>query len=312
MRIVVAIGGNALIRSEERGTMEQQWQNVGATCGALAELISAGHELLITHGNGPQVGNLLLMNGQSKELLPALSLDYWDANTQGGIGYQLQSSLTNKLHKRGEERCVVSLTTMVVVEGDDPAFKNPTKPVGPFFEKEIAQRMAAERDWTVREDANRGWRRVVPSPRPHDIVSLPAINTLLDNGIVTIAVGGGGIPVIRRENGTYRGVEAVIDKDLASSLAARVLNADLFAIATDVSNVALNYGTPDQMDINQASADEMRRYAAEGHFAVGSMGPKVAAALEFIDNGGCKVIITSPGNLSSALNDETIGTRITA
>jgi carbamate kinase len=292
--------------------MEQQWQNVGATCGALAELISAGHELLITHGNGPQVGNLLLMNGQSKELLPALSLDYWDANTQGGIGYQLQSSLTNKLHKRGESRCVVSLTTMVVVEGDDPAFKNPTKPVGPFFEKEVAQRMAAERDWTVREDANRGWRRVVPSPRPHDIVSLPAINTLLDNGIVTIAVGGGGIPVIRRENGTYRGVEAVIDKDLASSLAARVLNADVFAIATDVSNVALNYGTPDQLDINQASADEMRRYAAEGHFAVGSMGPKVAAALEFIDSGGCKVIITSPGNLSSALNDETIGTRITA
>jgi len=311
MRIVVAVGGNALIRSEERGTMEQQWQNVGATCGALAEMITAGHELLITHGNGPQVGNLLLMNGQSKELLPALSLDYWDANTQGGIGYQLQSSLTNKLHKRGENRCVVSLTTMVVVEGDDPAFKNPTKPVGPFFDKDTAQRLAAERDWTVIEDANRGWRRVVPSPRPHDIVSLPAINTLLDNGIVTIAVGGGGIPVIRRENGTYRGVEAVIDKDLASSLAARVLNADLLAIATDVANVALNFGTPDQLDLSHVTAGEIRLYAAEGHFAVGSMGPKIAAALEFIDNGGREVIITSPGNLSAALNDGTIGTRIT-
>ncbi len=311
MRIVVAVGGNALIRSEERGTMEQQWQNVGATCGALAEMITAGHELLITHGNGPQVGNLLLMNGQSKELLPALSLDYWDANTQGGIGYQLQSSLTNKLHKRGESRCVVSLTTMVVVEGDDPAFENPTKPVGPFFDKEVAQRLAAERGWTVIEDANRGWRRVVPSPRPHDIVSLPAINTLLGNGIVTIAVGGGGIPVIRRENGTYRGVEAVIDKDLASSLAARVLNADLFAIATDVANVALNFGTPDQLDLSHVTAEEMRQYAAEGHFAVGSMGPKVAAALEFIDNGGREVIITSPGKLSAALNDGTIGTRIT-
>jgi carbamate kinase len=311
MRIVVAVGGNSLIRAGQRGTMAEQWKNVLSTTVAIADLVRAGHQVLVTHGNGPQVGNLLLMAENTKGVLPKLTLDYWGANTQGGIGYLLQSSVTNELRRCGVVGRVITLATMVVVGLDDPAFENPTKPVGPFFTRKEAQRYAEERNWCVAEDSGRGWRRRVPSPRPVDIVEIEAVRDLLERGYVVIGVGGGGIPVIRRADGTYHGVEAVIDKDLASALAARLLGAEVMLLSTDVSHVVLHHGRPEQRDIGQASAAEMARYAREGHFPPGSMGPKVEAALEFLKNGGRRVVITDPAHLASAIADPAVGTSIT-
>lgn len=311
MGIVVAVGGNSLIRAGQRGTMAEQWKNVLATAVAIADLVGAGRQILITHGNGPQVGNLLLMAENAKVVLPGLSLDYWGANTQGGVGYLLRSSVTNELCRRGIAGDVVTVATMVVVDINDPAFENPTKPVGPFFSREEAMRYAEERNWSVGEDSGRGWRRRVPSPHPVDIVEIKAIRELLGKKYVVIGVGGGGVPVIRRADGTYHGVEAVIDKDLASALAARLIGAEMLVLSTDVSHVVLHYDQPEQRDIGQVCAREMVRYAQEGHFRPGSIGPKVEAALEFLKNGGDRVVITDPAHLASAVADPRIGTSIT-
>ncbi len=311
MRIVVAVGGNSLIRAGQRGTMAEQWKNVLSTAVAISDLVRAGHRILITHGNGPQVGNLLLMAENTKAVLPELRLDYWGANTQGGIGYLLQSSVTNELRRRDIAGRVITLATMVVVDLEDPAFQNPTKPVGPFFSKKEALGYASQRDWCVAEDSGRGWRRRVPSPWPVDIVEIGAIRDLLERGYVVIGVGGGGIPVIRRADGTFHGIEAVIDKDLASALAARLLDAEMMALSTDVSHAVLHYGRTEQRDIGQVTAAEMAGYLSEGHFPPGSMGPKVEAALEFLKNGGKRAVITDPAHLAAAVDDPRIGTSIT-
>lgn len=308
MLIVVAVGGNSLIRSDERGTMEEQLANVETTARAVGELVAAGHRVLVTHGNGPQVGNLLLMSERTTEL-PDLPLDYWGANTQGGIGYQLQSALHRELRRRGVERQVLAVVTRVEVDADDPAFSEPSKPVGPFYSAEQARRYADESGWVVREDAGRGWRRVVASPKPVAVVELAAIERLLASGVVTIAVGGGGIPVVR-DDGGHHGVEAVIDKDRASSLTARLLGADLLAVSTDVERVQLDYGTPHAKPIDRISAAEMRRHFETGQFPKGSMGPKVQAALDFLDAGGKRVVITDPANLAAAVLEDAAGTRI--
>ncbi len=308
MLIVVAVGGNSLIRSDERGTMEEQLANVETTARAVGELVAAGHRVLVTHGNGPQVGNLLLMSERTTEL-PGLPLDYWGANTQGGIGYQLQSALHRELRHRGVERQVLAVVTRVEVDADDPAFDEPSKPVGPFYSAEQARRYAAESGWVVREDAGRGWRRVVASPKPVAVVELAAIERLLAAGVVTIAVGGGGIPVVR-DDGGHHGVEAVIDKDRASSLTARLLGADLLAVSTDVERVQLDYGTPQAKPIDRISATEMRRHFETGQFPKGSMGPKVQAALDYLDAGGKRVVITDPANLAAAVLEDAAGTRI--
>ena len=291
--------------------MAEQWKNVLSTAVAIADLVRTGHRILITHGNGPQVGNLLLMAENTKAVLPDLPLDYWGANTQGGVGYLLCSSVTNELRRLGIAGRAVTVSTMVVVDLNDPAFCNPTKPVGPFFSREDALRYAEERDWSVGEDSGRGWRRRVPSPHPVDIVEIEAIRDLFEKNYVVIGVGGGGVPVIRRADGTYHGVEAVIDKDLASALAARLLGAEMMVLSTDVSHVVLHYGRPEQHDIGQVGAREMGRYAQDGHFPPGSMGPKVEAALEFLKNGGERVVITDPAHLASAVADPRIGTSIT-
>jgi carbamate kinase len=310
MRLIIAVGGNSLIRSGQRGTMEEQWENINATARAIAELSAAGHEILITHGNGPQVGNLLLMSDKTAEL-PELPLDYWGANTQGGIGYQLQSAVHAELRRRGQKRRVAAVVSRVEVRPDDPAFDEPTKPVGPFFDRATAERYAAENDWVVREDAGRGWRRVVPSPRPVSFVELSVVRSLLETGVVTIAVGGGGIPVVANADGTYRGVEAVIDKDRASCLTARLLEADMLVISTDVANVMLDYGTPQARPLERVGVAELAAYTEAGHFAPGSMGPKIEAALEFIEAGGSAVVITDPGHLVAAVSGAG-GTFITA
>ena len=292
-------------------TFDEQRRHAREMARVVAGLVEAGHRAVVTHGNGPQVGNLLLMAENSKEMLPKLRLDYWGANTQGGIGYMLQSSITNELGLRDIAGRVITLVTMVVVDLADPAFSNPTKPVGPFFTREEAERYARERDWCVAEDSGRGWRRRVPSPRPVDIVETGAIRDLLEKGYVVVGVGGGGIPVIRRPDGTYHGIEAVIDKDLASALAARLLGAEILAVSTDVSHAVLHYGRTEQRDIGQVTAAQLAAYAEEGHFPPGSMGPKVEAALEFLKNGGKRVVITDPAHLAAAVEDPRLGTSIT-
>jgi len=265
--------------------------------------------VVITHGNGPQVGFILLRSELASHVLHTVPLDSCGADTQGAIGYMIQQSLYNEFLKRGMRKQAVTVVTQVVVDKDDPAFQNPTKPIGPFYTEEEAKRLAAERGWVVKDDAGRGWRRVVPSPIPQEIVEQEAIKALIEQGFVVIGVGGGGIPVVRQEDGSLRGVEAVIDKDYASSLLASGIGADLFLISTAVEKVALNYGQPNQVWLDRMTVAEAKRYLAEGHFPPGSMGPKIEAIIQFLERGGKEAIITSPENIERALAGET-GTRI--
>jgi carbamate kinase len=265
---------------------------------------------VITHGNGPQVGFILLRSELASDVLHTVPLDSCGADTQGALGYMIQQLLHNELFNRGVDTPVVSVVTQVVVAGDDPAFHNPSKPIGPFYDEAKAKLYAEEQGWAVVEDAGRGWRRVVPSPFPREIVELGAIKTLLQAGFVVIGVGGGGIPVVRDKEGNLRGREAVIDKDYASSLLASGIAADLFLITTAVEQVYLNYGQPDQKALDHMSVDEAKRYLGEGHFSPGSMGPKIKAVIQFLEQGGKQALITSPENLARALKGET-GTRIT-
>jgi len=306
---VVAIGGNSLIKGPDRQAIPDQWEAMAETCTHIAALVERGWEVVITHGNGPQVGFVLLRSELASHVLHTVPLDICGADTQGAIGYMAQVSLEGAFVKRKIRKRTATVVTRVVVDRDDPAFQRPTKPIGPFYTQEQAERHRQERGWAVMEDAGRGWRRVVPSPRPLEIIETDAIRSLLAGGFVVVGVGGGGIPVVRDGAGELRGVEAVIDKDLASSLLARTIGADLFLISTAVEKVAIHYKKPDQRFLDRMTVIEARRYFAEGHFPPGSMGPKIEAAIEYLEAGGGEVLITSPEAIERALAGQT-GTRI--
>ncbi|TVR23437.1 MAG: carbamate kinase [Anaerolineaceae bacterium] len=306
---IVAVGGNSLIQDPTDPRIERQWQAVHQTSRHIVDMIMDGWHVVVTHGNGPQVGyNLRRAEIAAKEGLHELPMDIIVASTQGSIGYMLQQALDSELRRRGVNRTCATVVTQMIVAADDPAFQNPTKPVGGFMTQQEAERYQAA-GWDVMEDAGRGWRRVVASPIPRAVHEINAIQALMLGGYVVIACGGGGIPVIRDETGMLRGVYAVIDKDRASSLLALTLRADLFVISTAVEKVALNFNTPEQVDLDQMTLAEARRYIDEGHFAQGSMLPKVSAVVDFVQNGGPQAVITDPQNLTRALRGET-GTRI--
>ncbi len=309
---LVAIGGNSLITDNSQPDVPHQWDAVRETCRHLADMIEDGWRLIITHGNGPQVGYILRRNELAAHEVHTTPLDIIVADTQGSIGYMLQQALRNELFSRGKRRPVVSVVTQVLVDKDDPAFVNPTKPIGGFMTEEKAQ-IFAEQGWHVVEDAGRGWRRVVASPLPKRIIEEDAITRLLDSGSIVIAVGGGGIPVVHNVKGELRqlsGVPAVIDKDWASSILSTQLEVDLLLISTGVEKVALNFNTPEQEELAEVTAAQLQQYVEEGHFAPGSMRPKVEAILAFLNSGGKSALITNPGNIGRALRKET-GTWIT-
>lgn len=309
-RIVLALGGNAILQAGQKGTIEEQRKNVYTACLAVADLIAAGYEVIVTHGNGPQVGAVLLQNEAARDVTPAMPLDVCGAATQGQLGYMMQQTLANILAERGDARSVVSLVTQVKVDAADPAFQNPTKPIGSFYSENDAQRFMSEKGWAMKEDRARGgWRRVVASPSPIAIIEKEAIRQLIQCGTVIIASGGGGIPVVE-VNGVLSGIEAVIDKDLAGERLARDVDATMLMILTDVPRVALNYGTPEQVDLGQLSLSQVQAYYQEGHFKAGSMGPKVMAAIRFVESGGERAIITSLESAAAAVAG-TAGTVIT-
>ncbi len=309
-RVVIALGGNAILQRDQRGTYQEQMRNVIETAKQIADIIERGYEVIITHGNGPQVGALLLQMdaGQTVHGIPAQPMDVAGAMTQGQIGYMIQQALRNELVGRGIDRSIVTVVTQTLVAGDDPAFKNPSKPVGPFYDEETAKRLAAEKSWTVVEDAGRGWRRVVPSPDPIGLVEADAIKNLVENGFIVVASGGGGIPVVEVA-GKLEGREAVIDKDLAGERLAETVNADVFMILTDVNGAAINYGKPNEKWLGRVKLPEIKHYYEEGHFKKGSMGPKVLAAIRFIEWGGERAIIAALESGAEALEGRT-GTQI--
>ncbi|MGQ9582903.1 MAG: carbamate kinase [Thermoplasmatota archaeon] len=280
-KIVVAIGGNAILRDGQRGTAEEQRASLEVACGALSRLIRPGTSVVLTHGNGPQVGSILLQNEAARGEVPAQPLDACVAQSQGSLGYMIQQTLSNVLARAGVRREVVSLVTQVVVSADDPAFRRPTKPVGPFYDRAEARRLSLERGWTVAEVGGGRWRRVVPSPAPIEVVESGMVRRLMRQGAVVVAAGGGGVPVVRR-GGELAGVEAVVDKDLASAVLARDVGADALVILTDVEGVALDFGTPRQRLLRRVTVSELRRHLAAGQFPAGSMGPKMEAALLFL------------------------------
>ncbi len=306
---LVAIGGNAILRADERGTAEEQIRNIGVVVQYVGAMLSQGYKVVLTHGNGPQVGNILLQNELGKKAVPPMSLDVCVAESQGLIGYLLQQQFQSFFLRQGMDTEAVSLITQVVVSRGDPAFQNPTKPIGPYYTKEDAEALMKEKGWKMIEDVARGgYRRVVPSPQPLRIVEADTIRKLRAEGKVVIAAGGGGVPVVERE-GRYEGVEAVVDKDLASSVLARDIEERLFIILTDVPCAYLNFGSKSEQGIGKVSADKMKEYYEDGHFPPGSMGPKIEAALNFLENGGERTIITSPELLAEAL-EERAGTHI--
>jgi carbamate kinase len=309
---VVAIGGNSLIKDASHQTVEDQEAALRETACHIADMIEQGWDVAIGHGNGPQVGFVLRRSeiAAKVEGMHEVPLDVCGADTQGAIGYELQQALQNELYHRGIRKNVATVITQTLVDQNDPAFKNPTKPIGSFMDAAEAMRRKNEMGWSVVEDAGRGWRRVVPSPLPKEIVEITTVETLLKAGIIVITVGGGGIPVVDVGNGEYRGVAAVIDKDYASSLLAREIKADLFLIATAVEKVALNFGKPNQQFIDKMTLAEAKQYLAEGtHFAKGSMAPKIQAIIWYLEAGGKHAIITNPENIGRALRGET-GTHI--
>ncbi|MGI8587343.1 MAG: carbamate kinase [Chloroflexia bacterium] len=310
--LVVALGGNAIKGAGEKGTSEEQFRNVGRAAEALAELAVRGYHLVITHGNGPQVGSLLLQQAAGAAQVPPMPMDVAGAMTQGWVGYMISQSLRNALVRRANPAAtrIAAVVTQVIVDAGDPAFADPSKPVGPFYTGEAAQSMRASGIRLV-EDSGRGWRRVVPSPRPRAIAEVNAIRTMLNDGMIVIASGGGGIPVVAAPDGTLTGVEAVIDKDLAGALLAEQVGASRLLLLTDVEKVALNYKQPDQRDLDKMTPAEARRYLAEGYFATGSMGPKVQAALNFVESGGRQAIITGLFHVLDALDGRT-GTVLSA
>lgn len=297
---LIAVGGNALVRAGQKGTIPEQMDNARRICRALVTLLQDGWKLVVTHGNGPQVGAALLRSERAAGQVYEQSLDVCVAATQGEIGYILQQSMQREMLQAGLPRPVAAVVTQVLVRGDDRAFQHPTKPIGPFYSETAAQEKKRLYGWTMVEDAARGYRRVVPSPEPLEIIEAEAIRLILEQDILVIASGGGGIPVVR-ENGILRGVEAVIDKDRASTLLASQLQVDLLLFSTDADYVYLNFKKRDQMPLKRVGVREMNAYCAAGHFPPGSMGPKVEAALRFLERGGKEAIITSLDSLCEAV-----------
>jgi carbamate kinase len=305
---VVAIGGNSLIKDEKHKSVEDQYQAAKETTFHIADMIEAGWDVAIGHGNGPQVGFILRRSeiAAKVEGMHEIPLDVCGADSQGAIGYALQQTLQNELFHRKIKKAVATVVTQVLVDKNDPAFKNPTKPIGSFMDEAEAKRRQKELGWSVVEDSGRGWRRVVASPLPKEVVELESVENLIKSGTVVVTVGGGGIPVIDTGDGEYAGTAAVIDKDFASSLLARLIKADLLLISTAVEKVALNFGKPDQKWIDRMSLAEAKKYLAEGtHFAKGSMAPKIQAIIWFLEAGGKQALITNPENIGRALKGET-------
>jgi carbamate kinase len=303
---VIAIGGNSLIPDQSRTAVSYQWDAVRQTCKHIVDLVEEGWQLLVTHGNGPQVGYILRRNELAAEKVHTTPLDLIVADTQGSIGYMLQQAIKNELFSRGIRKPVIAVITQVLVDSDDPAFENPLKPIGGFLTEEGARKFE-ETGWRVVEDAGRGWRRVVASPKPVRIIEEDVISQLVSNGAIVIAAGGGGIPVVHNHKGELRqlmGVPAVIDKDRASGLLASRVKADMFLISTSVPKVSVEFNTPQQRDLDRVTHDELKGYLEDGQFAPGSMKPKIEAILDFMENGGGQALVTNPSNLASALKGE--------
>jgi carbamate kinase len=298
---VVAFGGNALLRPEDRGTQEEQIARAKQAARWLAEIVRHGYKLLVVHGNGPQVGNILVQAEEASTKIPPQSLDVCVAQTEGSMGFMLQQAIRNRLESIGIGGEVAAVLTEVEVDANDPAFKRPTKPIGPFFTRYRAEALERDLGWTMREDSGRGWRHVVPSPRPLRILNMKTISRMIGEASVVIAAGGGGIPVVRGRDGQWRGIEAVIDKDYASALLAGELRADLFIILTGVAKVALDFGKPSQRSVDRLTVAEAEKHLAAGQFPAGSMGPKIEASIQFVHASGKQVIITDVDHLRDAL-----------
>ena len=308
--IVIALGGNAILQAGQRGTIKEQLENVDIICAHLVEIISNKRcKMVITHGNGPQIGNVLLQNEMASSLVPSMPLDVCGAATQGMMGYMIQQTLANRLRAAGLRHHITTVITQVIVSREDPALKKPTKPIGTFYSFDEAQKLHRDKGWSMFEDSSRGYRRVVPSPRPFEIQETRIIRDLLEKEEIVIAVGGGGIPVIREEDRSLRGIEAVIDKDLAAEKLAEDINAAIFMILTDVEQVKLNYGSVAEVGISLMTADEAENYVKEGQFGEGSMKPKVEAGIRFIRAGGRRTIITALNKALEALEGQ-VGTMI--
>ena len=307
--IVIALGGNAIIREGEKGTIKEQYHNIQESCNYIVGLVEEGYKVIITHGNGPQIGNILIQNELGKDVVPTAPLDVCVAETQGQLGYMIKQTLINTLRAKGIDRPVISLLAQIVVDDQDPAFQNPTKPIGPFYSKEEAEELVRTKGYQVVEDSGRGYRRVVPSPQPIDIIEKETIKKLVEDGNIVITVGGGGISISEKD-GILTGVEAVVDKDYASALLANQIGAKHYVILTGVPQVALNFTKPNQEFLPSLSIEEARKYDQEGHFPPGSMGPKVGAAIKYLEQGGETMIITSMDLLQDAMEGKA-GTFIT-
>jgi carbamate kinase len=307
--VVIAIGGNSLIKDAKHQSVPDQYAAVVQSAAHITDLLERGYRVVITHGNGPQVGFILLRSEHSRGILHQVPLDSIVADTQGALGYQLQQALENEFRRRGLKKSVATIVTQTLVDRDDTAFAKPSKPIGEFYAREQAEERMRIEKWTMIEDAGRGWRRVVASPKPVRIIESKVVRHLAENGYVVVAAGGGGIPVVADERGMLSGVPAVIDKDLASAVLAKEINADLLVISTAVEKVMLNFGQPSQRALDSMTVAEARKYIAEGHFKPGSMLPKIEACLQFIQNGGREAVITCPETLSAALDGRT-GTRV--
>ncbi len=306
---LIAFGGNAILPGTQRGLQSEQIKNAQKAAQLMIYIVKKGYDLIVVHGNGPQVGNLLIQMEESITKVPPFSLEVCDAMTEGSMGFMLEKAMVNEVRKNSVDKEVATLITQVVVDREDPAFKNPTKPVGPFYTKYRAQMLRREKKWAMIEDSGRGYRKVVPSPKPIDVIPKRIIQDLVHSGKIVIAVGGGGIPVIINGRGLFEGVEAVIDKDYAASLVAREVKADLFIILTNVNRVCLNYGTPDEEPIGFMTVKQAEKHISQGQFPPGSMGPKIKAAIEYIQGGGKEVLITSANHLKASLLNRS-GTKI--
>ncbi len=300
MRVLLALGGNAMTGPDGSAAPAAQIEAISRAMRAGARLVAAGHELVVTHGNGPQVGNILVKNELAARVVPPVPLDWCGAQTQGTLGFTILNALDAALADVGAPSPVAALVTRTLVDRDDPGFTHPSKPIGRHLPRQEAQHLI-EHGQVWQDRGERGWRRVVASPEPVEVLDVGAARTLLDAGFVVVTAGGGGVPVVREADGTLRGVEAVIDKDLTAALLARTLHADVLVIATDVDHAAVDWDTPQQRDVGRVGVTEMRRYAADGQFASGSMGPKVEAALRFVEGGGARSVITSLTHITDAV-----------
>ncbi|MFA6119668.1 MAG: carbamate kinase [Parachlamydiales bacterium] len=309
-KVLIALGGNALLQAKEKGTAEDQLIHVEETARHFLDIIKAGYLISVTHGNGPQVGAILLQNELSSKTIPSMPLDICGAESQGFIGYMIQRLTYNEITKQSDDIKVATILTQVLVDKNDDAFKHPSKPVGPYYSKEESEKLKKEKNWTMIEQLGKGYRRCVPSPEPKEIVEAYCIKQLFDHKVIVISCGGGGIPVIRKADGTLEGVEAVIDKDKTASVLAHSIGADILMILTDVEKAYINFHKPDQKALDKITVKEARKYLEQGQFGTGSMGPKVEAACRFVEAGGKRSIITSLEKAIEALNGKT-GTIIT-